>query len=230
MPSYNTSGFAAPPKLLTAGWPEYLYGKFPTDVSPTRMTISQVAIASNVATLTVQIVEGNLPSVGSLISVQGTVSDSGAANVSSVALTAVSINATSGAGTVTYAATGTNQSATSDSGSAIVPQPIQFDTLANGRSIPCAPPANDPNTDGARTFTAQVIFGSLPTACTVTLQGSLVDQNADYYSLGTVATVAGGAVTQQGVQFTLTNERFLRFNVSGVTGGTSPTIAAAILG
>ena len=195
MPSYSISSFAPAPKLLTAGWPEFLFGKLPVDVAPTKMRISNVAITSNVATLTVLVIAGNIPTVGSLISVQGVQTASLAFNVSSVALTGVTIDATSGAGTVTYALTHADVTSVAAAGLAKVPQPLQFEALANGSSIPCCPPVNDPNTDAARTFTAQVYFGSLPTTATVTVQGSLTDNDADYQNLGTVATVVGGAVT-----------------------------------
>jgi hypothetical protein len=229
MPAYSGSPFAPSPVLLVSDHPQFLYGGFADNVSPTKMSISTVAVASNVVTLGVQVVSGNIPAVGSLISVQGTTSDSGTANVTNVAIASVSISASTGAGTLTYDATASNQSTTADSGLAIVPQPITYDTLANGSSISAATPNNDPLTDGARTLQAQVFFGSLPTTATVILEGSAINQDSAYSSLGTVATVVGGAVTQSQAQFQLTMSRFLRFNVSGVTGGSSPTIAALLL-
>ena len=166
--------------------------------------------------------------MGSLVSVQGTTTDSGAANVSSVALTAVSINASTGAGTVSYAATASNQSATADSGFALVPQPITFDTLANGSSKQAASAENDPSENDERSYFAQVFFGTIPTACTVSLQASLVDQDSAYQTVGTVATVSGGTVSQNAATFSDMNYRFLRFNVSGLSG--TGTIAAALMG
>jgi hypothetical protein len=230
MPSYNNTPFALAPKLLTAGWPEFLLGSFPTDVSPTRFQVTNVALASNVATVSGYVREGNIPTAGSLISIQGTATASGAFNVSNATITGVTIDATSGIGTITFTVTHADVATVADSGLAIVPQPVKYEALANGSSIPAVPPANDPNTDAARTFTAQVYFASLPTTATVTVQGSLTNNDADYQNIGTVATVVSGGVTLSQAQFQLTNERFLRFNVSSVTGGTSPTIAAAILG
>lgn len=229
MPPYVSGPFGPSPTLLVSDRPEFLYGGFADTVAPTKFQITQVAIASNVATITGTVTAGTIPTVGSLISVQGTQTDSGAANVTNVAISAVSISASTGQGTISYAATGSNQSATADSGLAIVPQQITYDSLVAGSSKSAATPNNDPQTDGARTFQAQVFFGSLPTTATVTLQASAVDQNSAYQTLGTVATVAGGVVTLSEAQFQLTMSRFLRFNVSGVTGGSSPTIAACLL-
>jgi hypothetical protein len=230
MPSYQISAFKSSPVLMVGGQNVWLFGGFNDAVSPTKMSISQVAVASNVVTLTVQVTSGVIPAVGSLISVQGTTTDSGVANVSAVAITAVSISASTGAGTVSYAATGSNQSATADSGIALVPTPITLEALANGSSAPAASAENDPSENDERSYMAQAFFGSLPTTATVTLQASLIDQDSAYQNVGTVATVVGGSVTQNSMVFANANFRFLRFNVSGVTGGSSPTIAAALLG
>jgi hypothetical protein len=227
--AYVSGPFGPSPVSLTSDRPEYLLGGFADTVAPTRFQITEIAVASDVVTATGYVRAGNIPTAGSLISVQGTASDSGAANVTNVVISAVSIDATTGIGTITYPATAGNQSTTADSGLAIVPQPITYEALANGSSKAAATPNNDPNTDGARTFQAQVFFGSLPTTATVTLQAATVDQDSAYQNLGTVATVVGGAVTLSAAQYQLTMARFLRFNVSGVTGGTSPTIAAIVL-
>lgn len=228
MTAYNVSPFGPPPVLMVGGRTEWLYGNQSDSVSPTQFAISQVAIASNVATITGTVTAGTVPAVGSKISVQGTQTDSGAANVTNVAITAVSISATTGIGTISYAATGSNQSATADSGLALVPQPITFDTLAAGSSKQAASAENDPSDNDERSYFAQVFFGTIPTACTVSLQGSLVDQDSAYQTLGTVATVAAGAVTLSSASFANVNLKFLRFNVSALTG--TGTIAAAVMG
>jgi hypothetical protein len=140
----------------------------------------------------------------------------------------VTINATTGVGTITFPLTHADVASAADSGLALVPQLVTMEAVANGSSRQCAPPENDPSTDDARTFTAQVFFGTVPTACTVTLQGSLVDQDSAYQTLGTVATVSGSSVTLSEAAFTLSNYRFLRFNTSGLSG--TGTFAAAIMG
>jgi hypothetical protein len=230
MPAYNTSAFAPSPVLMVGGQPVFLFGGLNDRVSPTRFQVDHVAISSNVATITGTITSGVIPAVGSLITVQGTTTDSGAANVSAVAISGVSISASTGVGTISYAATGSNQASTADSGAALVPTPITQEALVNGSSVPAASAENDPSEDDQRSYFAQVFFGPLPTTATVTLQASLVDIDSAYQTLGTVATVVSGAVTQNSASFANGNYRFVRFNVSGVTGGSSPTIAAALLG
>lgn len=228
MTAYNTSPFGPPPVLMVGGRTEWLYGNRDDRTSPTLIKVSSVAITSNVATVVGTIISGNIPAVGSLVSIQGTTTGSGEFNVTNVALTAVTATASTGAITVTFALTGSNVSTTADNGFAIVPVPITFDTLANGSSRQVASAENDPSENDERSYFAQVFFGTVPTTATVSLQASLVDQDSAYQTVAVVATVVGGAVTLSGTTFSNMNLKFIRFNVSGLTG--SGTIAAAIMG
>ena len=96
MPAYIVSPLDGVPPMLLPGINGYSTGSLAS--GPTaRMLVTSVAInGSNVATLGVQMVEGNIPAVGSLISVRGTQTPtSGGApnfNVSNIALASVSIN------------------------------------------------------------------------------------------------------------------------------------------
>lgn len=92
MPAYANNPFT-PPQLVQKGVPCYLLGSLNFHQANTRMLVTNSALTSNVATLTVQIVEGEIPAIGSLISVQQTQAGSGAFNVSRAAITAVSITA-----------------------------------------------------------------------------------------------------------------------------------------
>lgn len=224
MPAYNNSPFAPQPKLLYAGVAEYLFGSWPQDKSPTQLYVNQVTIAADVATLGVTVYGGDIPAVGSLISVQGTQSSAGAANVTNIALTAVSI-ASTGVGTVSYALTAANLAATADAGIAIVPQPIQMETIVAEASVAVAMSNNSFGGDLDRTVTAQAIFGTIPTAVTIALQGAMYNEDAAFVTLGTIATVAASATTANG--FTeIANYLFYRALVSGLTG--AGTVAVLI--
>lgn len=243
MPSYSKNGLHKVIALVQ-GFPTYLFGGWgPSSpagggliVAPTRFLITQVSITSNVATITGSVIEGNIPTVPaasqpqSLISITGTQSNAGLFNVTAVAITGVNINASTGIGTITFALTNANIGATADAGIAVIAQPEFGDVCANGSSIPCTMPVQDPKTDSARTISVVVAFPSLPTTATVVLQGAILDIDSEYAGLGNVATVSGGAITAGPVaQFTLNQMRFYRLNVSGVTGGTNPTIVGKIL-
>ena len=228
MPYYVNSPFSRP-KLLQKGVPCYLLGSYSYSTGNTKLAVSQVALATNVATLTVQLIDGPKPVVGSLISVVNTTTGAGEFNVARAVITAVSITDSTGAGTISFALTAANVSATADFGTAIVEPAEVGETIANGSSIAACVQA--PDGDSQFTLSAAVTFPTLPTACTVQLYGAIRDIDAEYnnsQSLGTVATVSGGAQTAGPVaEFTLQRLNFFRFKVSGLSG--SGTIVAKIV-
>lgn len=223
MPNYNNTPFKAAVKLLYAGVAEWLRGSWPQGKSPTKMYVTSVAIAADVATLGVTVFEGDIPAVGSLISVQGTQTSGGEFNVSNVALTNVTI-ASTGIGTVSFALADANVATTADAGLAIVPQPVQMEAIADSASVPVAMSNNSFGGDLDRTVTVQAIFGTVPTAATVVLQGSMFDSDADYVTVGTIATVAGSAVTANGLTV-VANWLFYRALTSGLNGAGTYAIA-----
>ncbi|MBA0085894.1 MAG: hypothetical protein HRJ53_12925, partial [Acidobacteria bacterium Pan2503] len=116
MPAYTNN----PPtrRGITAGLPAYSAGSFPVGQQPARMWVTSLAVAANVVTAGVKMVEGNTPAVGALATVIGTVVAGAPANVTNVAITAISLNA-QGVGTITYPATTGNLSTTADGGQVI---------------------------------------------------------------------------------------------------------------
>lgn len=243
MPSYDKLGNHKV-LALVQGFPTYLFGGWgPSSPygsalikAPTRFLINTVAITTNVATITGLIIEGDIPTVPaanqpqSLISVRQTSSNAGIFNVTGVAISAVSINLNTGVGTISFPLTNANIAATPDAGIAVINQPETAEALVNGASIPCTIPIQDPKTDSARTVSSVIAFPSLPTTATVDLQGAILDLDSEYAKLGNVATVSGGAVTAGPLaEFQLNQIRFYRLNVSGVTGGTNPSIVGKII-
>src|ERR1700677_2222571 len=107
MPAYNKSPFADIPRKLIPGQPVYLLGSWPKTIAPTRFQVSAVAATSSTAAVyTVTINEGNIPVVGALLTVKGTATQSGAFNVTNAVISAVSITASTGQGTITVTTTG----------------------------------------------------------------------------------------------------------------------------
>ena len=231
MPAYPLGPFAKAPILLTAGWPTYLFGSRSSDIAPTQFQITAVSITSDVATITGYITAGNIPAVGSFISVQGTQTAGGEFNVTNVAITAVSISLATGEGTISFDLTESPVAQTSDAGVAIVPLPEVGEATANGSSIAVTPPFNDPNTDGARTITVTVTnsANSLTGTPVWQLQGALIDRDEQYTNLNPPVAIGATAGTNMD-QFQLNMARFYRINVSGITGGTAGTIVAKIQG
>ena len=213
--------------LVQEGTATYLFGSYNAHQANTRMLISNSALTSNVATITVQIVEGEIPTVGSLITVTQTQAGTGGMNVNRAAITAVSITAATGQGTISYADTHANITSVADTGTAVAEVPEVAETLANGNSIACQFQA--PKGDSQFTVPLAVTFPTLPTAASVDLQAALHNVNAEFTKVATVVTVAASAYTAGPfAQVTLQRGYFYRFAVSGVSG--TGTIVAKIGG
>lgn len=232
MSAYVSSPFAQRKSLLpdTIG---YSWGSFDTHNPGCRMSIQSVAISSNVATLAVTILEGPIPVITAgvsapLITVTGTqTATSGGApnfNVTNVALASVSINATTGIGTLTFALTSSNIATTADSGMALVPAPIQFETLPTSATsgLAFAVSRSTLAQDSQRGISWFTLFAGSPATVSIKLQGADVDQDSAYTTVDT-STVATGESRSVGT----INYNFYRINAI-CTGGTSPTFAAGI--
>lgn len=217
MPTYTNSAFQ-PAKLLQKGVAAYVWGSFDYTRGDTAMYITNTALTSNVATVTVQVLSGPAPRVGDVISIVNTTNGSGALNVNAVPITATTINNSTGAGTLTFALTNANITSAADTGSAIVePMPIG-ETPAATKSLAVCVQA--PEGDAQFTLPVAVTFTTLPTAFTATLQVAVLDIDSEYSNLATVVTVSGTAYTAGPVvEATLQRGYFYRLIGSGLTLG-----------
>ena len=173
--------------LALPGIQTYLWGSLSDRISPTKMTISNVALTSNVATLTVQVIEGNVPVAGQLVTVTGTQTASGAFNVTAVAIASASVNAISGAGTITYALTHANVASVADSGLAVAPQAITFEAVStNENSQACAlPMAQDGKSISG--WSAEIVWAPGTSVGAVGVQVSDDNSNGgDYVTVNTI--------------------------------------------
>lgn len=231
MSAYVSSPFATRVALLP-GIPAYSWGSWDSHNPGCRMSIQSVAITSNVATLAVTILEGPIPVISAtsvpLITVQGTqtVTSGGGSNfnLTNAVLASVSINATTGIGTLTYALTSSNIATTTDSGMALVPPPILFETLPTSATsgLAFAISRSTLAQDSMRGISWFTLFAGSPATVSIKLQGADVDQDSAYTTIDT-STVATGESRSVGS----INYSFYRINAI-CTGGTSPTFAAGI--
>src|ERR1035438_4257102 len=194
MSFYIASPFKPTPKLMVQGTPEYLFGNFPTDIAPTQGNVLSNSAVTTTGTVTLQILSGNIPLPGSLITVVGA-SNSPNFNVTNAVILTVSAsqNPDQGIYPVTYAITSTPQATTPDGGQFIIPQPEVGDILTApivaalpASSAPVVSPASGPNSVG-KSLSATV---SLPTSSaaipstlsgvTVVLQGANIDAPTEY--------------------------------------------------
>lgn len=230
MPAFENTGFYVQNALLAGERPVYCWGSLNTLTAPTRAFVTNVALTSNVATVSLSLKEGQIPVVGQTISIQGTTSTSGLFNVSNATVTGVSGFSTgdNSTGTVTFALTHANVGTAADTGAAVLPIPEIGESLANGASKAFCVQSNGAQIQNGRTVKATVSFPSIAsiTAATVKLQDAMdiFDTFQDVYTL---ATVASGVLTTGGsVELELTIGRWYRFNTSGVSG--SGTIVAKL--
>jgi hypothetical protein len=233
MPAYVASPFHPVIKLLVAGTPEYLWGSWNADVAPTQGTVVSNSSAGTAGTLNVQILSGNVPIVGALITVVGTANSSGIFNVTNATITSVSApaNPDSGYYSIGYAVSATTQATTLDGGQWMVPQPEIGEPLVAGSSAPVTMPFGSTTFNLNQAITAVVSFPSLPTSVVVSLQQAIFDKDSEYSTVAVIATVSGGAVTAAGGQATIdpTLGRFFRFSNGTVIGGTSPSVIAKLI-
>jgi hypothetical protein len=216
------------PQLLANGVPAYFFGSLNMLKGNGRGTVQGVAIAANVATVAVTVDNGPLPAINDLVTIWATASGAGEFNVFRALVTGVSFNTATNAGTVTFALTGTNLGTTTDSGMVLFEPGEQPETLTtNTFSVPVA--VQSPRGDSQFTLPLAVTFPSLPTAATVTLQVAIRDIASEYTNTTTVVTVAAGAYTAGPVvQATLQRGYVYRLAVTGVTGGSAPSLIAKV--
>jgi hypothetical protein len=210
-------------KLALPGIPVYCWGSLSSTIAPSRMTINHVAISSNVATLTVQVIEGNIPAVGALVTVTGTQTASGAFNVTAQAITAVSIDATTGAGTISYALTHADVGSTADSGLAVAPQATTFEAVStneNSEAI-ALPMAQDGKSLSG--FSAEVAWAPGTSAGAVSVQ--CTDDNSNSGDWQTVSTITYPSTRYDPAGL---SAHFVRLQLSTALTGAS-TIAGRIL-
>lgn len=230
MPAYVNSPFQNP-VLVTKGVPCYLLGSFDFKIGNTRLYITDVAIATDVATVSVQMITGPVPVVGGLISIINTTTSSGAFNVNRAVITGVTINATTGAGTITFALSSGDVSTTADSGTVIVEPAEVPETLTAEASIACLIQA--PEGDSQFTVPLAVTFagGVLPTAVTATLQVAIRNIDSEYTNTTAAVVVVSTAYTHGPVvEATLERGYFYRVLISGLTAGSATGVIAKIGG
>ena len=253
---YNSSPFKPTPRLIVEGTPEYLFGRWNSDVAPTVGNIINDSGTGTTATLTFQIISGNVPVPGALITVVGS-SRGGSLNVTNAVILTVSAAANPDAGvyTVTYTVTTTNMPTAADGGQVIIPQPEVGDVFTAAvvaavpaSSNPVVSPVSGPNSLGKSisvTVTLPANTAANPSTLagvTVVLQGANQDYDSEYNTVATVATaVAANSTTDwqsgQGITTTgtlaagsvnLPNFRFYRLQVTAATGA-GPVIGKILM-
>lgn len=205
-------------------------GATTTAVSPstgTGLTVTTTVTTGGTGALTVKILEGPTPKVGDLVTAWGTSQQTGLFNVTRAVISAVSITGSTGAGTISFALTGTNQAVTADTG-AFLCEPGETSEAISGSITSQAVLVQAPQCDSQFTLPLAITASSGVTAMTATLQVAIHDIDAEYTNTTTVVTKTGATTYTAGpvVQATLQRGYFYRLAVTGVTG--SGTICAKV--
>jgi len=237
MPAYSISPFKPTPTALTPGMPAYVRGSFNDKTGPTQGNVISDSASGTVGTVKFQILSGNIPAVGFLVTIVGTTNTSGAFNVVGSSILSVSTTA-AGICTITFALVSAAQADTPDGGQVIIPQAEIGEALTSGSSgsttygasVPVVVPYNIIAGNLNQGMTVVVSFPSYPTSCTVVLQQAVQDLDGEYATIATVATVTGGTISGNS-QITVdpTVGRFFRLLNQNVVGGTSPTVVGKFL-
>lgn len=248
MPVYQQSVFKPAPKQLQTGFvPFYLLGLFDSQITPAMFNVTHVAIATNVATITVTYKGGggaqpaSLVVVGQAIGVRGTTTSSGAFNVAYATVTAVSLSS-AGAGTIGFALTHADVSIAADTGElwALPYETPELTGTSPGlTSAPVVQKFTPDDADNSRCIFAEAkFFGTIPTTCTIQLEVANVDEDSRYLTVensqgclagstiaasSALATVTAGAVAQSGAEYSFIMGKFIRCKVTALTGADSTT-------
>lgn len=248
MPAYIKSPFPAIPCLLP-GQPSFSFGDYRNSGDPTLAftapqietvaLISNVAITTNVATVTLVMRDGPVPvlsytwrgttfTLTPLISITGTqTATSGGApnfNVTAATVTGVGTFASAATSTVTFALTSSNITTTTDSGMVVIQNPAGFETLPSSATagLQYAVAAGYSGSDGQKGITWFTQFTGSPATVTMQLQGADYDQDAYYTTVDTSTNAAGEARSLSNISY-----NFYRIRAAS-TGGSSPTFIAGM--
>ena len=225
MPSYQFSLLNRHIPQAVPGLPVYLLGSRDYIVAPTVINITAVALAGTTATVTGTLIEGNIPVAGQKVSIAGVTPSY--FNVTDAPILASTFDLSTGIGTFTFTLNNSNIGTTAATGRAMATTKESSDSLTAGASLQCALQANT-GPDNEKAIRFDVSFPTLPGGVTVVAQTANRDEDSEYVTLGTVASVAAGVQSGGSVIFTGVIARFVRFYVSGIIGVGSATIIGKV--
>ena len=205
MPFYVTSPFKPTPQLLIQGTPSYVFGSLNDKTAPTFGYVLSDSGNGTTSTVVFQITQGNIPIPGALITIIGTANAAGAYNTTNATLLTVVVNP-QGVATVTFLGAGTSASA-SDGGQVSIPQ-IEVGDNLTAAIVAALPATSAPvaavvgstivGRSTSATLTLPVSSAAFPSTLagvTAVIQGSNVDRDDHYNTIGTITTTGAAGNT-----------------------------------
>lgn len=228
MPPYNNAPGSdnTPVKMLQPGVPQYAFGSFDYGDPGCRMQITAVSVdGGGNATLSVVVREGNIPSAGLFADISKTTYDSGNLNISGVIIGAVSINKTTGIGTITYPSSAAPTSLIAQSGEVYVAAQEVYEELTQATISQAFAVQPAKGQGRAISWTYEYLLGAEPASISIQLEGASRDIDAEYTIIGTAQT----DVIADNHQITASvpeNVNFVRINIPSL--GSSAKVGATI--
>jgi hypothetical protein len=219
MPAFQNNAFQKP-ILLMKGVAAYLVGSFSQKTGNTKLAVVTVSIASNVATVVAVLIDGPALVAGALVSIINTVTGTGEFNVNRAVITGTPTYVLStNQWTFTFALTGSNVSATADSGTVMV-EPAEIGESVTTSYTSIAVLVQAPEGDSQFTVPLSVQGGASITAMTATLQKALKSQSNEWTNTTIVVTKTGATTYTAGpvVEATLERAYLYRLAITSVTG------------
>ena len=222
MPAYLNGPFNPPPTMLLRGKPGYSIGGLNDLAGRCIMQVTNVALTTNVATLTCTILAGDAPAIGSTAYIQGLV-NSEFNSSTGVVLTGSSF--TGAAGTITFALTHANVGSTPDAGRVVVDAPETTESVSatTGKQFGIPQESNGRSMGDAVSW-SYFFPASAPATVTVALQASDVDVDSQYSTIDSGTSVTGETRPPLSTSG-LTGVNFLRVKITGMTGGPVACVA-----
>ena len=236
MPSYNSTPWITPVRMIQEPQlPNYSLGAKNPNQADTRMQVTNTVLVANVATVTAQMLEGNIPIVGQTVTIVGTTNGGGAFNVTGTVATVGAFSA-SGLGTFTVAITHADVATHADAGTVYGGVPETADAItataspaASQTGLQFSVSRMQHRQQGSN-FSWAYKFPSAPASITIQLEGAINDVDNEYSVIDkpTSAVLTAGGETRP---VTLPeNVNFVRVKIPVSSGGTLPTVIAKILG
>lgn len=225
MPVYSTIN--TPQPQCVPGYPTYLLGTFDYSAATGNFVITNVARSATTATVTVAVKEGNVPVVGQKVDVLCSNTNF---NVEQAALTAVSVDATTGVGTITYTTTGFGEIVSiAATGQVVAFVPEVGETLVAKTSLAACLQSNTGANNGRDVTFEITLSGGTPTA-TIAVQKAMNNIDSEFVDAGagTNLNFTSAAGTKQYTAVDL-RDHFVRFVISGVSGGSTPKVVGKVL-
>jgi len=189
------------------------------------MNITAIVAASGTATLTVTVIEGQIPVVGQLLTVTGLQAPLDSFNVVNAKITAVSAAATPDVGVFTVSFASGASASTQPAYARAMAQQIETGELIVAKSSVAIAIQSNVNPANGKSVRFDVSFPTLSGSVTAVAQSAVLDIDSEYQDLGTIGSMTGGVASGGSTIFTGIMANFVRVDLRSLAGSGGKIIA-----